>query len=370
MANMNHDDKNDNHSSHKHHVTPIPVYLRTFGALIFLTVLTVVTSYFDFGIMNLAIAMAIAATKAILVMLFFMQLKYDNLGNKVTFLSSFVFLGIFLALTSADFLFRPDVQAMKVESVAATGGETDPHQLHISTPALIAKGKALFAVQCVACHGANGLGDGAAAAALNPKPRNFHSGYWRYGGAPSIIFRTLTQGSPGTAMAAFTSLSVEQRYALAHFVDSIAEPAPKSDSDAELSEALKVAGPGAPQTHEIPIDYAMEQMEVSDQIVLPMDVANPTHPGAEIYAKHCSQCHGSAGQGAKVAALGQNPPAYLISKSFMDENIRGLSNEAEFIKVVSEGYPGRGMPGMSGYSTEQWHSLFDYVKGLSHQAAH
>lgn len=36
----------------------------------------------------------------------------------------------------------------------------------------IANGKNLFAQQCATCHGAGGKGDGAAAAALNPKPRN------------------------------------------------------------------------------------------------------------------------------------------------------------------------------------------------------
>ena len=41
------------------------------------------------------------------------------------------------------------------------------------TPQLVEKGKASFALNCAACHGAKGEGDGAAAAALNPKPRNF-----------------------------------------------------------------------------------------------------------------------------------------------------------------------------------------------------
>jgi mono/diheme cytochrome c family protein len=32
-------------------------------------------------------------------------------------------------------------------------------------------GKAKYDMMCVACHGATGLGDGAAAASLNPKPK-------------------------------------------------------------------------------------------------------------------------------------------------------------------------------------------------------
>ena len=34
------------------------------------------------------------------------------------------------------------------------------------------KGKELFTQNCASCHGATGKGDGAAAVALNPKPRN------------------------------------------------------------------------------------------------------------------------------------------------------------------------------------------------------
>lgn len=36
----------------------------------------------------------------------------------------------------------------------------------------VTAGKAKFDMLCSPCHGAGGLGDGAAAAALNPKPRN------------------------------------------------------------------------------------------------------------------------------------------------------------------------------------------------------
>jgi cytochrome c553 len=37
-----------------------------------------------------------------------------------------------------------------------------------------AKGEATFKTMCASCHGEKGDGNGAAAAALNPKPTNFH----------------------------------------------------------------------------------------------------------------------------------------------------------------------------------------------------
>ena len=40
------------------------------------------------------------------------------------------------------------------------------------TPAMIEKGRAIYKANCVACHGENGKGDGPAAGALKPPPRD------------------------------------------------------------------------------------------------------------------------------------------------------------------------------------------------------
>jgi mono/diheme cytochrome c family protein len=44
----------------------------------------------------------------------------------------------------------------------------------------LATGESLFEAKCQICHGANGRGDGPAAAALNPKPRDFtNPAFWQ-----------------------------------------------------------------------------------------------------------------------------------------------------------------------------------------------
>lgn len=75
-------------------------------ALLFLTFITVAVSRFDFGSMNMLIAMAIAAVKASLVIAFFMHVKYDTAINKIVFLSSFLFLSLLFVFTLADLLTR------------------------------------------------------------------------------------------------------------------------------------------------------------------------------------------------------------------------------------------------------------------------
>jgi len=41
------------------------------------------------------------------------------------------------------------------------------------------------------------------------------------------------------------------------------------------------------------------------------------------------------------------------------------SSESEFMKIVSGGFPGRGMPGISHFTKEEWSELFSYVREIS-----
>jgi len=78
-----HGDHPDHHDEAHHHVTSPAVYLKTFGLLLVFMALTIVVSKWNLGAMNNVIAMAIAITKATLVVLFFMQVKY---GTRLTWL--------------------------------------------------------------------------------------------------------------------------------------------------------------------------------------------------------------------------------------------------------------------------------------------
>ncbi len=86
------------------------------------------------------------------------------------------------------------------------------------TPDLVAKGKASYATNCASCHGERGLGDGVAAAALNPKPRNLVTGRFENGAKPAQVFATLEKGIAGTSMAPFGHLPADERWGLAYYV--------------------------------------------------------------------------------------------------------------------------------------------------------
>jgi mono/diheme cytochrome c family protein len=56
------------------------------------------------------------------------------------------------------------------------------------------RGKDLYAAKCLICHGANGRGDGPAAAAFTPKPANFTSpSFWK-DKTPDKIASIITKG--------------------------------------------------------------------------------------------------------------------------------------------------------------------------------
>jgi len=85
-----------------HHIIPIETYFKVFGALMFLTFLTVAVTYVDLGSFNILLAMFIAIIKSTLVLLFFMHLYYDNKTNLMFFLGSILFMIIFITFTYFD----------------------------------------------------------------------------------------------------------------------------------------------------------------------------------------------------------------------------------------------------------------------------
>jgi mono/diheme cytochrome c family protein len=83
----------------------------------------------------------------------------------------------------------------------------------------------LFRQLCVACHGISGDGAGPAAAALDPYPRDFRTGVFKYtsttAGAPPCredLRRVLLRGIPGTAMPSQIVLPLEEIDCLVEYV--------------------------------------------------------------------------------------------------------------------------------------------------------
>jgi len=94
------------HSGHTGHVVPVSTYLLVFFALMAGTALTTGVAYIDLGRWNTVVALAIAVTKMMLVVLFFMHVKYATGLTRIVILAGFFWLGIMITLSCADELTR------------------------------------------------------------------------------------------------------------------------------------------------------------------------------------------------------------------------------------------------------------------------
>lgn len=141
---------------------------------------------------------------------------------------------------------------------------------------VVARGRAVYAEHCVSCHGVRGDGRGEAAAYLDPPPRNFTTGVYKFrstmsGRLPTDedLFRTITNGIAGTAMDRYAALPERDRLALVAYLKS-------------LSSRFAQAGPGQP---------------------IPVPPSRPFSPessarGRAVYERmQCAACHGAGAHG-------------------------------------------------------------------------
>jgi cytochrome c oxidase subunit 4 len=88
------------------HIVPVRTYLGIFLALMALTALTTAVAFLDLGRWNTVVALAIAVVKMLLVILFFMHVKYSGGLTRVIILAGFFWFAILVALTLSDELTR------------------------------------------------------------------------------------------------------------------------------------------------------------------------------------------------------------------------------------------------------------------------
>ena len=95
---------NPEHSDH-HIVSPLQ-YSFVFGALLLGTLLTVLAADVDMGVLNPVIALGIASAKAVIVILFFMHVKYQSHLVKMTVFAGFFTFAVLITMTLCDYVSR------------------------------------------------------------------------------------------------------------------------------------------------------------------------------------------------------------------------------------------------------------------------
>jgi cytochrome c oxidase subunit IV len=97
------------------HVVSPRIYLVILCALLLGTFLTVEAAVRDFGPWNIVIALAIATSKAVLVILYFMHARYSTKRTQLVIVCSIFWLAILLALTASDYMTRSERLSLQTQ---------------------------------------------------------------------------------------------------------------------------------------------------------------------------------------------------------------------------------------------------------------
>lgn len=107
----------------------------------------------------------------------------------------------------------------------------------------LVRGAALYQQQCAACHGVTGAGDGPNSKGLDPPPIAFTDESRARERSIFGLYQVIGQGIDGTAMASFSDLPADDRWALAFYIGRLAY----SDAEADRGERLWHSDPALQQ---------------------------------------------------------------------------------------------------------------------------
>lgn len=225
------------------------------------------------------------------------------------------------------------------------------------TDEMLKKGEELFS-QCAACHGPAGKGDGAAAAALNPKPRNFHQDKdWVNGRNFAGIYKTLEEGIKGgaTGMNSYKQLSAGDRVALINYIRSLQPnnfPAVSAEEMGQLQTEYNLADALKAKKRVIPVKVAIAKMVAESK-----PKRDKIAKGAQKFEKDQSS---SANQ--------WKPFVYDASRALTFLNNAGNASQssvADFSKMVTASAEQNGFSAqVSQLSSSEWQALQTYLKSF------
>jgi mono/diheme cytochrome c family protein len=250
----------------------------------------------------------------------------------------------------------------------------------------LAEGSHLYRKLCLYCHGINGDASGPTGPYLEPRPRDFRRGLFKFrstaGTAPSRedLKKTMRMGVPGASMPSFNVLTEDELEALASYVIHLSL---RGQVQQELATTLQQGGDISSEVEGVVkyraqswLDDAKRRYESKAQIewqkLHAEGVATDYKRGAEIYRTTgaCVQCHGVDGR-ASTLELATN---LNRRNDWGDLNVprdltlgvyRGGSRPIDLFYRIKLGILGSGMPAPAADLTDEdvWY-IVDFVMSL------
>jgi len=298
-----------------------------------------------------------------------------------------------------------DLQLLRA-AAGPVGGEADGTQ------------RGLLRRHCVGCHGIAGDGTGPAAGSLDPYPRDYRLGVFKYtstsdGAKPcrDDLERTLLRGIAGTAMPSFAQLRQREIAALLEYVKYLSI---RGQAELALLELVVDASEPLPLNVQMVLDDAVlpaaELWEAPERLGLivqppprpavdtPEALAASIARGRQMFlrdAGQCVRCHGLEGDGAgqerelyddwnkpkrgatpeetaRLAARFALPIQRTRPRNFREGVFRGGNGPRDLYWRICVGIKGTPMPAAGpsrassgAFTPEEIWPLVDYVRSLA-----
>lgn len=203
-----------------------PNYVKIWGLLVLLLIVSVVGPMFGIKVITIITAFGIALVKAYLVAKKFMHVNVEPRFVGAALIATLSLMALFFFMVAPDVMKHEGRNWVNVAAAASIREATEGHEVAAPVEKEPFEVTAVFAKVCAACHGAGGQGDGAASAALNPKPANFtEASFWETRDKESILAVIRDGGASvgkSPMMVAFgSSYNAEELEALAEHVLSL-----------------------------------------------------------------------------------------------------------------------------------------------------
>lgn len=241
---------------------------------------------------------------------------------------------------------------------------------------LLHQGYEVYARYCTQCHGVNGDGNGPIAVQLDPKPRNYTHGVFKftstpYGGKPrhADLVLTVRRGVTGTSMPSFDRLSDDDVDAVVEYVLALTY---RGQFERELASY-------AFEDEELPDEEGMDELiaeilepwqAAADQLVMPVTAMPPmtaetVRAGHEIFLKNaCNKCHGKFGRGGSMGGVDVGKDAWGNSAAAADLSsgmFHGGDRPIDIYRRIYSGINGTPMPAFKSMFEENPEVIWNLV---------
>lgn len=182
-------------------------------------------------------------------------------------------------------------------------------------------GQQVYLNQCAGCHGVTGDGQGPAAPYLDPPPRDYRLGKFKFMSTPrgskprrADLERIVHRGAKGTSMPAFRWMAKEDLEAVIDYVMLLSS---RGEMEYRLGQVVQN---DLTEEDDLPAEMVAEQVagiaaswdEAEGQIVRPLTREITATPetvaaGAKAFVQlNCYKCHGRDGSGNKAFNVGKD----------------------------------------------------------------